>query len=163
GFMAGARAARTAASWDVTNLVARVHETARLWGATTPAEGLAEPLSAFVEAATRCDTAPRPGADADPWPETVRPARGLDEHFRTLAGDGRSQWRVGAARDCVGLLLGEPRPVERCLLMPVLTFSAAGCVLRLGAELLRDGTGDCYPDPQRMGLLPMTRSFLDAA
>jgi hypothetical protein len=156
GLFAAALAARAALWCDPAALLGWVHAAARLWGGTSPAEGLAAPLpgpytSAGFEAA-------RPGGRAG----ALEPARVLDDHFRALARLPGG-WRVGAARDCAAVLLGGGRAVARRLTMPVLGFEAAGRVLRLGVELLRDGTGECYPDPQRLGLLPMTGTFLNAA
>jgi hypothetical protein len=151
GTVAAALAARAVLAFDTDELLRWVHEAARQWGDTTPTEGLLEPLSL-----------PTPGTGAA-RPNALQLAQLLDEHFRVLGWERPGQWRVGAARDCVRHLLGVELPVEERRTMPVLTFAGEGRVLQLSLELLRDGTGDCYPATDHLGLLPMASNFLAAA
>ncbi len=142
GILAAALAVQAARRQDFREMVRWVHETAAGWGGTRPTEGLAEALT---------------------WVHGLEPALLLDEHFKALSRLAPGQWMVGAARDCVHALLEDARKVVRERKVPVLGVKAGqGFLAGLKVELVADGTGEFYPDPNGMGLTPLTSSFLKA-
>ncbi len=118
---------------------------------------------AHLSAAAWLGTAPSPESIEARSPSTGALPR-LEEHFKGLVRLAPERWRIAPVRDCVRYLLDMgPRPAVRRRKVPLLGHKGQrGLVVWLYVELVEDGTGELYPDPTRMGLVPMTGAFLQA-
>jgi hypothetical protein len=100
-------------------------------------------------AAAGLDGSSAPGPVASPgWPDgPLTPPAIADAGYAVLAAAGAE---VGPARDLMLALLGAERPVARTLRVGVLGYHRRGFAASLVLELLPDGHGEFYPEPEAM-------------